>query len=230
MNLTKEDSLIKINACGMEVTTLGYEQHFIFQMFHIIKHFSLQGVSIRYLVDVTLYLNRYEEYINFEKFWVKMEILSYAKFCENFFNICVQYLKMSPKILQGRKIRVSEDTEKFMMDLINVGSIFDEKNAGWQILGIITPYFIGEQDIPKSKFKRQIKILFPASKDLPNEYAYARKLKILLPIAWIHKCVYFLIKRHKHKGDWYDAKEKLTVAEHRLSLMRSLGLMDGGKK
>jgi len=229
MNLTKEESLIKINACGMEITTLGYEEHLIFQMFHIIKHFSLQGVSIRYLIDVTLYVKRCKDYINFEYFWNKMEILNYDKFCENFFSICVQYLDMSPEILEGREIRVIPDTEKFLRDMINVGSIFDKKTTEWQLLSIMSPYFSGGHDIPKSKFGRQIKILFPASKDLPNEYAYARKYKIFLPIAWIHKYCCFFIKWHKHKGDWYDAKEKFIITEHRLSLMKSLGLVDGGK-
>jgi hypothetical protein len=127
-------------------------------------------------------------------------------------------------------MKVTGDLQKLMTDLIDVGTIYEDKNAGWQILGIMTPYFIGEQEIPKSRFVRRIKILFPPSRALPEEYAYARKYKLLLPIAWIHKSVYFLIKRHRNKKNWYDAREKLMVAEYRLSLMRDLGLVDGGKE
>jgi hypothetical protein len=229
MQLDREDTLIRIRACGLDVTTLGYDEHLIFQMFHIIKHFSLQGVSIRYLADITLFLNRYENDINRIEFWSRMETLGYDKFCENFFAICVQYLGMSARILEGRKIKLMKDLNVFLMDLINIGFLFGDGKACFQLMGTMTPYFIGEQEIPKSMFRRRLKILFPAGKDLSMEYRYARSWKLLMPIAWVHRWSHFLLKSRKHKKDWYSAKEVLIVADHRLSLMRKLGLMDGGK-
>ncbi len=229
LKLTKEDSLISIQACGMEVTTLGYEEHLIYQMFHIIKHFSLQGVGVRYLVDITYYVNRYIEKIDVESFWRKMDYLDYTTFCRMFFKICIDYFGMDQTIMTNRKVVEKEGLSEFLLDIINVGTIYEEKDAAWQILGIMTPYFTGEDKIPKTNFGIKIKVLFPSSKSLPSNYAYAKKYKLLLPIAWFHKIINFTVKRHSHKGDWYEAGEKLAVAQHRLNLMKSLGLMDGGK-
>jgi hypothetical protein len=229
LDLTKKGTLLSIQACGMEVTTLGYEEHLIYQMFHIIKHFSLQGVGVRYLVDITYYINNYIEKIDIESFWRKMDYLDYTTFCRIFFKICIDYFDMDQTIMADRNVADVEGLSEFLLDIINVGTIYDEKDAAWQILGIMTPYFTGEDRIPKTNFGIKMKVLFPSSKALPINYAYAKKCKLLLPVAWSHKFINFTIKRHNHKGDWYEAGEKLAVAQHRLNLMKSLGLMDGGK-
>lgn len=230
MNLTDPNTLVELEACGLNVHTLGYEEHLVYQMFHIIKHFSLQGVSIRYLVDITLYINRYESYISKDAFWEKMDQIGYSKFCENFFYLCIQYLGMSPAIMEEREIQFAEKGNDFVLDLIHVGTLFEDKDAGWQLLGIMTPYFNGEANAPKSNLRRKLRILFPKREHLPEEYAYAKKHAILLPAAWIHKLASYLVKWYKHKDNWYDAKEKLKVAEHRLALMGSLGLLEEDEK
>ncbi|MHB8128933.1 MAG: nucleotidyltransferase domain-containing protein [Mobilitalea sp.] len=230
MDLTREQSLIGINACGMEVTTLGYLEHFVFQMFHIIKHFSLQGVKIRYLIDITLYLTRYHEYIDYKEFWNKVKVIGYDQFCENFFAICVQYLGMSAEIMEGRSKNVEKNTQRLLVDMVNVGSANSKINAKWELLDILTPYFTGEQDATNIKDKRKIDILFPQSMYLSQKYAYAKKYKMMLPIAWVHRFGCYLTNWFKHKEDWRKAKERLEIIEHRLSLMRSLGLLDGGQK
>ncbi|MBQ1193141.1 MAG: hypothetical protein IIX45_03370, partial [Lachnospiraceae bacterium] len=67
--------------------------------------------------------------------------------------------------------------------------------------------------------------IFPKADDLPDELAYAKKNKILLPIAWIHKIINYLKKYHQNKSTWYSAGEKLDVAAHRLKLMKDMGLI-----
>lgn len=229
MNLTDEATLIRVHACGINMNTLGYEEHLIFQMIHIIKHFSLQGVSVRYLVDVTLYINQYGKQIDFNSFWRKMKQLSYGTFCDNFFCLCIHYLGLSPDIMKGREGSVIGVKKHLILDMIQVGMMFADKQAGWQLLGLMTPYFTGEAEIPKTKFKRKLVLLFPKSKNLPEEYAYAKRHPFLLPVAWIHKLLFYLIKWHKNKNDWYNAREKLTIAEHRLALLQNLGLVERGE-
>ncbi|HWT76034.1 MAG TPA: nucleotidyltransferase family protein [Mobilitalea sp.] len=228
MRLTKEETLLRVKACGMDVVTLGYEEHLIFQMFHIIKHFSLQGVTIRYLVDITLFVNRFGEQINLQRFWEKMKILNYDKFCENFFYLCMQYLGMSSKIMEGRQAKIIGNVDDFIVDLMNVGISYEKRTADWHLVGILQPYFLGELVIPKSRFGRTLRILFPSSEVIP--FAYARKYKILLPVAWIHRCFYFLVKLPTCRKEIKDAKEKMHLAEIRLSLMQSLGLAGGGNR
>ncbi len=224
--LTNPSHFVEMKACGIEITTLGYEDHLIYQMFHVIKHFSLEGVGCKYLVDVTLYVNKYGEKIDFESFWDKMNQLGYTRFCYFFFTICVEFLGMDKTILNGKNIPMGKEYLSFVEDLMRIGNRDDEKEASWQIMGMMTPYFTGEKTAKHTSFQRKLQVIFPRPKDLPDDLNYAKKCPILLPIAWVHKVARYLIKRKKHKDDWYNPSEKLNVADKRIKLMNDMGLVD----
>ena len=224
--LTRADKRITLNACGFDVTTLGYQDHLIYQLFHIIKHFSLQGVGLKYLADITLYVNAYSKYIDYREFWNKMDKLGYTKFCYYLFVICVEYLDMDCAILSGKEMMIGDELYGFMQDLLQVGNPSDGNQVSWQVFGTLTPYFTGEKKTSSSKWKRRMEVLFPRAEDLRDDFAYARECKMLLPIAWVHKIVMYLVKYQKHKDEWYNASDKLNIAEYRISLMNDMGLIE----
>ena len=113
----------------------------------------------------------------------------------------------------------------FIEDLLKKG-VIDEGSASWQIFGAMTPYFTGEYNAPKEGWKKKMLILFPSRKSLPNNYGYAKKFPILLPIAWIHRFVLFGIHRFTSKGESYNASQKMEVTQYRLQMMENLGLME----
>lgn len=117
--ITEESSFITVQAGQMELTTLGYEEHLIYQMFHIIKHILVEGMSFSGLVDITLYINKYGRVIDFSSFWSKMEQLGYATFCETFFQCCIQYLKMDRAIMEHRAIPSIDMKGHLMVQFIN---------------------------------------------------------------------------------------------------------------
>ena len=224
-NLTDPDSFINITACGIDVTTLGYENHLIYQIFHIIKHFSLEGIGLKYLADITLYVSKYGEKIDMEHFWKCMDELSYTKFAYSLFVLCVEFLNMDATILKFRNISYGNEMIAFFRDFLCGGEMYADKTASWQIMGMMTPYFTGQRGTGDSSIRRKLELIFPKASDLPDELSYAKKVKILLPIAWIHKMINYLIKYHRNKSTWYTAGEKLDVAEHRLKLMKDMGLI-----
>lgn len=225
MKLTDTDKLIELETCGFTVTTLGYEEHLIYQLFHIIKHFSLEGIGVKYLADITLYVDAYGKYIDFDGLWEKLDRLDYARFAYYLFVICIEFLGMDDRILENRQMVMGDELLEFMLDLFNGGAIVGEKKDSWQILGMMTPYFTGEKKAVKGRIRRKLAVIFPRARDLQDHYDYARKNHFLLPVAWIHKMVNYLVKYRKMGNDWYSAGEKLDVAEHRIDLMDKLGLL-----
>ncbi len=117
--ITEELSFINLKAGDMELTTLGYEEHLIYQMFHIIKHILVEGMSFSALVDIALYINKYGKNIDFTSFWKKMEQLGYATFCETFFQCCIQYLKMDNSIMKHRALPSIDMKGYLMVEFIN---------------------------------------------------------------------------------------------------------------
>ena len=221
MNLT--DNCIDIVACKIPVHTLGHENHLVYQLFHIIKHFSLEGIGARYLVDITLFVNRYIDEIDLKSFWDKITRLGYSKFVDTFFSICIDQLGMNPAVMNGRKQLPSKMTDILKADLIKVGNVRD-KEARWQIMGAMEAYFTGEEKVSRTKLGKKMAMAFPSAKALPKVYSYARKYPILLPIAWIHRAIKFLFKKATHKDDFFGVSEKMDIGEKRLSLLDELGL------
>ncbi len=217
------DGIITQKACGMDVYTLGYENHLIYQLFHIIKHFSLEGIGARYLVDIALFVNNYIENINVESFWDKISKLGYTKFVNVFFSICIKYLDMDKAIMSGHQILSDKRIKSLMDDLLKVGCATD-KEARWQIMGAMEAYFTGEEKVSKTSLGKKLQMAFPSVKAMPKVYIYAKRHPILLPFAWIHRDIKFLFKKMAHKDDFYGVGEKMDVAEKRLSLLDELGL------
>lgn len=232
-HLTAEEKLIQITVCEMTFFTLGYEEHLIYQIFHIVKHFSLEAVELRYLMDITLYINRYANKINLSSFWNKMKLLGYEKFCYALFDICVSYLGMEDKILKVAGEIEKTDKDKLLNDILSIGEEEHGDVALWQIFGLITPYLEGKEQLPKNKWKRIIKLLFPPPAALPEKCSYAKKYTFLLPIAWAHKFIGWLIRYIMHykngknatEGNLYGPNAKLKASEYRLSLMNKYGLI-----
>ncbi|WP_027206362.1 nucleotidyltransferase family protein [Butyrivibrio fibrisolvens] len=216
---------IRTTACGLEVNTLGYEKHLVYQLFHIIKHFSLEGIGIRYLIDTTLFVNRYFDDIDFDLFWKHMDMLGYTKFVEAFFAICIKELRMTDRVYEKHAYTLDHSVDDLKMDLLRVG-ITKDKVASWQIMGAMEAYFTGEAKAAKAGFRRRLSMVFPSLDALPKTYLYARKYPILLPFAWIHRAIKYLIRRKDHKEEFFSVGEKIDVGDRRISLMDELGLLN----
>jgi len=216
----------------MTFETMEHTRHLIYQIFHIVKHFATQSVSVRYMADITLFVNKYKDLINWEEFYNEIKKLGYEKFTITFLSLCKEYLFMDLEIPTDLEI-TEEDREILVSDMLNHGMNDGKASENWQVLGLITPYIQGEGKLKKSGFKRKLSIIFPAPNELPDKCSYAKKHKFLLPIAWIHKfsgwtyryLLHKYSKKSKKNTVMYSAFEKIEAADKRLLLMEKLGLI-----
>lgn len=220
--LTEPSSFVELNPCGIDVVTLGFTEHLIFQMFHIIKHFVVETVGYRYLMDITLYVNRYMKEIDWQRFWNSMEELGYDRFCEVFFLCCNRYLGMTETLMDGRQTASQEEMQILLGEIIQLEER-DRKDA-YQLLGIMSSYLTGTRKVADKKWKRKLQVLFPGVKSLSDDYKYAKKCPLLLPVAWVHRSILFAFKYRKRKENWYNSREKLSAAEYRIALLEKLHL------
>ncbi len=224
LHLTRADTLIKLEIGDYQVTTLGYTEHLIYQIYHMIKHFCLEGIGIRYLVDITLYVNQYFSDIDFKQFWQQLRAVDYEKFCMKVFSICILRFHMNPRCLPKNVSISSEEEETLLTDFISIGSMDDMDNKDWEALNIIAPYFCNPTEGRNKKFLRIIKMLFPPKAYLSKEFEYARKNPMLLPIAWIARGCSFHQKKKKNRSK-YGLLKKISKAEYRISLMKKAGII-----
>ncbi len=224
LDLTRPDTLLTISPFGFPIRTLGYEEHLIYQIFHIAKHFSFEGLNLRFLTDLTLFVNAYKEQIDFTHFWDIMERLNYSVFCGSLFKLCCDYLGMSDSVLapEHAGLRISEP---LLEDILLAGKVNSYRVNHWASTDTLAAYFMRNTKV-SSGVQHKLEIFFPMPASLKDKFSYAKKCPLLLPIAWIHR--FFSAIRYS-----IDCKKKKIVAsdvlsntEYRLSLMKSVGLVE----
>lgn len=223
LGLDEETTFVNTTACGMLITTLGYEQHLIYQLHHIVKLLVFQGMELRHYVDVTLYVNQYIENINVDHFWESMKKLHYKKFVEIFCQICVHYLGMNKEFLP-EKVWTEEETEQWISTFFDVGLLGCACMQTRVASAIVYQSYFSNRGEKPSRIKMWRVTLFPEIKDLSARYHYAKQHNWLLPVAWIHRAGRYLltlVSRKKKKV----VSEPMRQAENKVIVLEKLGLL-----
>ena len=212
---------------GQQVLTLGITEQLIYQIFHIVKHFCVEGIGIRYLIDVSLYCNHYFEQVDWEQFWKACDRLQYTEFCRQIFSLGIRYFGMNRDVLDKTHpyLEQIDGEEEFLGDLMLGGFVSEGQKGSYQILGIMTPYLTGELDPAASKQGRLLQTLFPSADCIREDFAYAKRHRFLLPVAWVHRFIDYTIYRIRHPKESYGVGEKLSSAEYRIEQLKKRGLV-----
>lgn len=230
--LTARDTLIRVPVAeGLQVWTMEPTRHLIYQMFHIIKHFVVKGVGLRYLLDIKVFVDHNIEQIDRGFFWETMEKMEYAAFCERFFEICGKYFQMDTRLLGARRVELTKEQEAiFLTDMMKIGEVIEGRNVSWELLTIMKPYLEGNVQGPMSQAARLRHLFFPGPKELPDHCGYAKRFVWLLPVAWIHKAILFVLRRLFGRRKKMSAQQKIQATQYRLSMLAEMGLLQDNQR
>ena len=222
MKITNEKSLIQVRLEDMDIWTLSPTNHLIFQMFHIIKHFTVQGIGSRYMLDITFFVNRYIKEIDVPYFWNCMEQLHYTDFCMNYFSLCIEYLRLNEDILEANAMNCSESKKlRLLEDMMK----FDKgEQNDYKVITLMSPYLEGRETHSGGSITRKLKLIFPSADALQDDFAYAKKHKILLPFAWVQKWCRFI--NNRIHGRSQSAFSKIEEADDRVAMMKEMNLLE----
>ncbi len=227
LNLSSKETLIKQNYMGMEFNTLGITEHLVFQLFHIVKHLFFEGISLRYFTDISLFVNKYFDEIDWKRVRENMKALHYERFLDCIVTICQKYLGMRDGI-PGIEQVSEELMEHLLEDVLGEKDPSLQKNY-YETINFLETYFMRETVVKESKFQQKRKQFLPLPSELHERYSYARKCPVLLPVAWVHRVIYFIGYKRDCKKYGKDANAAIKKSEGRLDLMRELNLMDTDK-
>lgn len=225
LQLAAPKTLLHTTACNIPITTLGYEQHLIYQIFHIAKHFSFEGLPLRYLTDLTLYVNAYHNEINSSHFWNVMKRLKYDVFCDAIFKICIHYLGMNAALL-SKEYKKYALNETLLIDILTAGKEEGTTVEAWASADTLSRYLMRDTQATQNHFLQKIHMLFPSPSELKDKFSYAKKHKFLLPIAWIHRFIGATSYSKYCKKHGRSANDAYNKIDHRLKLMKDLKMVD----
>jgi hypothetical protein len=220
------NNAIEVKVGGVYALSLCLEDIALHLCIHMAVHLANRGFGIRQIVDLVLLVERKGEMINWDSFIEKTKDAGIHKFTIVIFNLCNNLFNMEvPKGIR----KVNRIESKYLKKLINeifasgVHGIKDESR-------VFANEFAYDQnkgatDGSRSIIKKFIKLMFPSVKVMDHRYGYAKRIKILIPIAWIHRLIvgvfnkdYSLVNKIKM------AIFTIFLANKRSKLLRALDL------
>lgn len=227
LKLSDKETLIRQSYQGIDYSTLGITQHFEFQLFHIVKHLFFEGISLRYFADISLFVNKFFDDIDWDKTRKDMKLLHYERFLDCIVCICQKYLGMRKDVPDIEPVS-EEMIEHLVEDVLGEKDLSNAKDA-YETINFLSTYFMRTTAVKESKFQQKRKQIFPLPSELHEKYSYAKKCPILLPVAWVHRVFYFIGYKRDCKKYGKDANAAIKKSTTRLDLMRELDLMDTDK-
>jgi len=176
--------------------TLGYTDHCIFLVLHMIKHFILSGLTIQMMMDVALYFQRYAGRIDANRVWSTVNSFHYGKLLNCVLWAMIQHCGFEQKDFPGINCDPPVQVEELLSDLEEGGwmgsSDENARKQGWYEYnktimlknhskhGYVIHMLVWNFGILKTA-------LFPPARKLQKNFPYSKKHPILLPIALLHR-------------------------------------------
>lgn len=147
------------------------EDYYCYMISHIAKHFYKRGCGIRNLVDIYVYTQKYR--LNKSVLQGNLEILGLTAFERNLKAISVDWI-------EGNSF--SEFEYKLFYYMLDSGVYGKDANGLWNDYSKLSKETSGKSHI-------KLWFIFPPYSYMAKYYAYLKKHKILLPIAWLHRAI-----------------------------------------
>ena len=210
------------------IYSLGVNDALLYLTAHLIKHLIVDGAGIRQMMDLLLYMKKYEEVIDWEKYNAIIKRLGYDNFIAVIKGIGVKYWGMNFKdaVTQGNGMEeLLEDCE--------IGGLFSvtekERKAFYYLY---TQRRADTDNISHSLYRLSkseigaLREIFPPLTTMKKRFSYVDKFTILLPIGWIHRIVELVLKQ---MGIIKEADKNLTVNQRRMRMVEKLGMLKNGE-
>lgn len=201
-----------------EVYTLGTNDALMYLTAHYLKHLVDEGGGVRQMLDLLLYMKKYESEIDFEKYNSAMQALGYEKLIDVVKTTGALFWGMDfPKEHRELCEELLTDSEEYGLFGHNAGekngffSVYCECRGGKMKSGAVQ-FFGGEQ----SRMKR----LFPDAQGMVERgYKHADN-KLLYPFCCIHR-----LFDKSFEMIFGKKKRENPQIEKRLDMMKKLGMI-----
>ena len=137
--LSKDDLIkekeIRIEAANGEYTTLGYTDHALFLVIHMVKHFIGIGINIRMMLDATLFISKHKADIDFDRFWHVLRKLHFECVMNCVLTMLVRTGCFDWHEFPGASESENEQVDLFIREVITASAAFgvsQEDNAYYE--------------------------------------------------------------------------------------------------
>lgn len=219
--------------------TLGYTDHLIFLTLHMIKHFILEGLTLRMMLDLALFFSKNRESIDAIRYWNVLEKLHYTQLVSSVFWNMISYGNFDQSDFPGLVSNVPMQQTAILEDLLQGGYMGVKEKAArhksgmqYNRLMLLREKSQGQYVIFMAlwKLRSGLNAMFPSAHKLCKKYPCVETKKWLFPFVWAYHVASFPIKnRHKialGRDIQWDASIKSDTVQKRIDLFGQLGMLD----
>lgn len=197
------ETCIPVNIGGSSAFSLALEDMTLHLITHMVNHIKSSGFGIRQVCDLVVLVEKQGHLIDWNLFNKKVRECNIIKFTSVIFNICNKLFNMDiPSEIHIENI--DEDNLNIFIDEIFSNGVFGKRYAHKQYANW-SACDLDENESKKRYLRKVFYIMFGHIDTWGDKYNYAKKNKLLIPIAYIHKVLYGLF------GDKFTLKEKFNL-------------------
>ena len=197
------DGAMKVKLYDVDTLSLSWEDLTIHLLLQMATYMINSGFGLRQLADIILLVEKKGHEINWSSFRSKIKSCGLEKFTLTIFNLCNRHLNMElPKEVKCN----SNDYNKYgdmMLEQILNGGAYGNRDLSHIFANQIA--IDSDDNIKKGDITiRHKEIIFPKVEEMSDRYNYAKRYKLLKPIAYIHHLFAGLFRKE------YKMKDKLN--------------------
>lgn len=196
-----EQRIIKSN----DIISLSREDNLIFLLLHSAKHFIYSGVGLKQILDIALFMKKYQNDMDFSYITAALKSTNTLKFVNAVTAFIKEYIFEEVYCFSKGK-----PDEGFIKDVMNGGSLGQGDEERRHSANVTASAFKGN-----SRFKE---IIFPPRERIYLKYPFSRKYPILIPLAWLMRLASFLVSGKKMSS--------LKTGNERLRMLKKYGLIN----
>ncbi|WP_455543291.1 nucleotidyltransferase domain-containing protein [Intestinibacter sp.] len=169
--------------------TLNREYHLIYLLVHIAKHFYSCGCGVRMIMDIAVYLNKFDD-LDWDYIWAELDKLDLRLLGQNILILCNKWFDTKLNF----EYTIDQKFYDKLSETILLGGTFGFYNSNFRIAQIRNE----SKHNDSSKKARVLKqMIFPSYDEIIklDQYKFLRGRKYLLGFAWIYRGFYQLKSR-----------------------------------
>ncbi len=183
--------------------TLGYTDHLIFLTLHMVKHFILEGLTLRMMLDLALFFSAYSNSIDTEHYWGVMERLKYSRLVNCVLWNMITHGGFDQSAFPGVAHSAPEDAYLILSDVMQGGYMGEREKADRHKSGMEynRQMMLKEKSqwqytlyMMQWKLKSGLNAMFPSKHQLEKLYSCTGKRSWMVPLVWMYHVIMFPIK------------------------------------
>ena len=207
------------------IYTMSVNDGLIYLSAHLIKHLINDGIGIRQVMDLLLYMKKYDNEIDWDRYNELMKELRYDKLIAAVKGIGVKYLGM-----EFEDAMTEGDGFCELLEDMECGGLFGMSDAeNSQFFNLYTKRRSGNNALEHSIYRiikgenNAFRMILPSLKGMKKRFSYVEKCPALLPVAWIHR----IIKLSLQQLGMLKQKEGVSSINNRkMKMIEKLGMID----